>query len=121
MGNDYYKYEKVNRDKIIKGLKDRTITFQDARKISHKALSGLPDAPLSKLIEHIKHILNVGGEDCLGLGSDFDGVDSLPQNISGVQSLPVLVQEMQKQRISSRIIDKICYENAYRYFQDILK
>ncbi|MCD4676477.1 MAG: dipeptidase [Desulfobacula sp.] len=118
---DYYKYEKVNRDKIIKGLKDRTITFQDARKISHKALSGLPDAPLSKLIEHIKHILNVGGEDCLGLGSDFDGVDSLPQNISGVQSLPVLVQEMQKQRISSRIIDKICYENAYRYFQDILK
>ena len=118
---EYYKHEKVNRDRILKGLKDRTITLQDARKISRKALSNLTDASLSLLVDHARHILNVGGENCLGLGSDFDGVDSLPRTISGVQSLPNLIREMEKQGISSRIIDKICYENAYQYFQDILK
>ncbi|NOX34475.1 MAG: hypothetical protein GXP56_12205 [Deltaproteobacteria bacterium] len=118
---EYFKREKVNRDRILKGLKDKSLTFQDASKISHEALSNFSGAPLALLVEHLKHIVNKGGEDCLGLGSDFDGVTSLPQNISGVKSLPFLVREMQNHGISSRIIDKICYENAYRYFKAVLK
>ncbi len=40
--------------------------------------------------------------------------------ITGVQSLPKLIKEMQAQGISSRIIDKICHENAMHYFKKIL-
>lgn len=118
---EYHKHEKANRDRIIKGLKDKTMTFQDAREISREALTGLPDALLSLLVEHAKHMIDVGGEDCLALGSDFDGVDSLPQGMAGVQSLPLLVMEMEKKGISSRIIDKICYQNSYRFFNDLWK
>jgi len=118
---EYYEKEKINRDRVIKGLKDKTMTFQDAGGISQKALAGLADAPLSLLVEHAKHILNVGGEDCLGLGSDFDGVDSLPQGMTGVQSLPLLVMEMEKQGIASRIIEKICYRNTFRFFMEMWK
>src|SRR3989339_1137555 len=57
----YYQQEKLNRDRVIKGLRDKTMTFQDAGKISRKALSGLPDAPLSLLVGHVKYILNIGG------------------------------------------------------------
>jgi membrane dipeptidase len=117
---EYYGCERKNRDRIIRGLRDGSITFQDARAISQKALSGLPHAPLDLLVAHARHILNIGGEDCLGLGSDFDGVDSLARDLYGVQSLPVLVQEMENQKIPSRIIDKVCHENAYRYFNQIL-
>lgn len=117
---EYYKHEKVNRVKILKGLKGK-LTFQDAREMSRKALSELKNASLEQLVVHARHILDAGGEDCLALGSDFDGVDSLPQNIAGVQSLPLLVREMDKQGISPRVIDKICFKNACRYFQDILK
>lgn len=117
---DYYRVEKKNRDRIIKGLRDRSLTFEDARVIRDKVLSREADAPLDLLVAHARHILNVGGEDCLGLGSDFDGVDSLPQTISGVQSLPLLVREMQRQGMSSRVIDKISFENSYRYVRTIL-
>jgi len=118
---EYYKHELVCRNRILKGFKDKTITLQDARKITHEALSDLADAPLSLLVEHARHMIGVGGEDCLALGSDFDGVDSLPLTISGVHSLFNLVLEMQKQGISPRIIDKVCHGNAHRYFKHILK
>lgn len=118
---EYYQHEKANRDRIIKGLRDKTMTFREAEEISRKTLSGLANAPLSLLVGHAKHILNVGGEDCLGLGSDFDGVDSLPRGMTGVQSLPLLVMEMEKQGIAARIIDKICYQNSYQFFNDLWK
>jgi len=121
ISTDYYQHEKANRDRVIKGLKDKTMTFQEAGKISRNALSGLSDAPLSLLVEHAKHILNVGGEDCLGLGSDFDGVDSLPQCMKGIQSLPLLVMEMERMGIAPRIIDKICYQNSFRFFNEAWK
>ncbi len=118
---EYYQKEKANRDRVIKGLRDKTMTFQDAKEISAKTMVGLADAPLVLLVEHAKHILNVGGEDCLGLGSDFDGVDSLPQGITGVQSLPLLVMEMEKQGIPSRVTEKICYQNVHRFFCETWK
>jgi len=118
---EYYKTEKLNRVRVLKGLKDKTINVEDARKISHKALSKLRNASLDQLVAHAGHILDIGGEDCLALGSDFDGVDSLARNISGVQSLPILVREMENQGISPRVIEKICFKNAHRYFQDILQ
>lgn len=117
---EYYKHELVCRNKILKGFKDKTLTPQDARKISHDALSKLADAPLCLLVEHARHMIGVGGEDCLALGSDFDGVDSLPRTISGVHSLPKLVLEMEKQGICPRVIDKICHGNALGYFEHIL-
>lgn len=118
---EYYEKEKANRDRVIKGLRDKTMTFQDAKTISRKNLGGLMNAPISLLVGHAKHILNVGGEDCLALGSDFDGVNSLPQGIVGVQSLPLLAMEMEKQGIPSRVVEKICYQNAQRFFYETWK
>jgi len=115
----YHSHEKVTRNKIFDGLRNKTISINDAHKISHEALSHLTAASLPRLVEHARHILNVGGEDCLGLGSDFDGVDSLVQGVTGVQSVPAIVDEMQRQGISSRVIDKICYENAIGFFKRI--
>ncbi|MCP4720482.1 MAG: hypothetical protein GY860_13580 [Desulfobacteraceae bacterium] len=118
---EYYKHEIICRNKILKGFKDKTMGIPEAREIRHKALSNIDDASLSLLVTHAKHILKIGGENCLALGSDFDGVDFLPQSISGIQSLPKLIQEMQTQGIPSRVIDKICHENALQFFKKILR
>lgn len=116
---EYYIKEKNNRDMVVKGLKNKTITFQDAKKISQKNLSGLRNASLFLLMDHVKHMIRVGGEDCLSLGSDFDGVDSLPEGITGVESLPLLVQQMEKMGITPRVMDKICHQNAFRFFSEV--
>jgi len=117
---EYYKHEKKCRNKILNGLRDNSITFKDAHKISETLLSDLQDASISELVAHAKHIIEIGGEECLGLGSDFDGVTSIPKEMSGASSLPVLVQEMENQGIKSSTIDKITFENSYRYFKEIL-
>ncbi|MEN8212622.1 MAG: membrane dipeptidase, partial [Thermodesulfobacteriota bacterium] len=83
----YYKHEFKCMKKTLQAIRDKTMSFKQAWEIRRKALSKLDDAPLSLLVEHAKHILKTGGEECLALGSDFDGVESLPESISGVQSL----------------------------------
>ncbi len=101
-------------------MRDNSITFKDAHRISDDLLSNLQDPTITELVTHAKHIIDIGGEECLGLGSDFDGVTSIPKGMSGVSSLPILVQEMEKQGIKASVIDKITYQNSYRYFKEIL-
>ncbi|MBS1974191.1 MAG: dipeptidase, partial [Bacteroidetes bacterium] len=44
--------------------------------------------PLSLLIDHIDYIVKLVGVDYVGLGSDFDGIDSAPLGLDGVQDFP---------------------------------
>ena len=46
--------------------------------------------PLSVLVYYIDHAGKVAGVDHVGLGSDFDGVDDLPQGLNGIGDLPKL-------------------------------
>ncbi|GAB3814708.1 hypothetical protein GCM10028895_08060 [Pontibacter rugosus] len=50
--------------------------------------------PLSLLIDHIDHIVKLVGVDYVGLGSDFDGITSAPQQLDGVQDFPVITKEL---------------------------
>jgi membrane dipeptidase len=117
---EYYSREKAVRDKILAKMKRGEINFQQAGRISREALSDLEPARIAQLVDHALHIINKGGEDCLALGSDFDGVDSLPYGITGTGSLDMLVDEMQRRKIASRIIDKICCVNAFRFFNEAM-
>ncbi len=70
---------------------------------------------LADLIRHADAVLNLGGEDLLALGSDFDGCgDNFPEGVSGVQSIPAL-KEVFERHFGSRITEKIFFENAYRF------
>lgn len=78
----------------------------------------LPATPLSVLIDHLDHIAKVAGVDHVGLGSDFDGIPSLPEGIKGVEDLPVITYELLKRGYSERDIKKILGENFLRAFAE---
>jgi membrane dipeptidase len=82
------------------------------------AANPLPPAPLSALINHIDHIAKVAGIDHVGIGSDFDGVPSLPEGITGVQDLPVITYELLKRGYSEKDIKKVLGENFLRAFAE---
>lgn len=64
------------------------------------------------VICHIEHWLSLGGENAIGLGADFDGVeDNLPQGIKGCQDYYKLLD-----RIDNNVIDKITHDNFARVF-----
>ena len=74
---------------------------------------------LDAIVTHARHIVNMGGEDCLGLGSDFDGI---PTNaaIPDAAHLPHLADALKKAGFSERQIDKIFCENVLRVYREIL-
>lgn len=75
---------------------------------------------MESFLRHIRHILHVGGEDVLALGSDFDGITTNPV-LTDVSVLSNLWDAMEKDGISPRIIDKIKSENALRMMREVLK
>jgi membrane dipeptidase len=45
--------------------------------------------PLSMLLDHLDYIVKLAGVDHVGLGSDFDGINSAPQQLDDVTSYPL--------------------------------
>jgi len=76
----------------------------------------VPRPPLSRLIDHIDHIVKVAGIDHVGLGSDFDGVESLPEGLDDCSKLPLITYELLKRGYSESDIKKILGENFLRVF-----
>jgi membrane dipeptidase len=77
-----------------------------------------PSPPLSVLADHIDHIARVAGIDHVGLGSDFDGVPSLPVGLKDVSELPNLTYELLRRGYGEKEIRKVLGENFLRVFAE---
>jgi membrane dipeptidase len=69
------------------------------------------------LLKHVKHIIKVGGIECLSIGSDFDGIDKVC-NINNPKKLAMIDKFFKTSNLTSSIIDKILYKNALRVFKE---
>jgi membrane dipeptidase len=81
-----------------------------------EAANPLPPLPLSKLIDHIDHIVKVAGIDHVGLGADFDGANDFPEGARDVSMLPNITYELLKRGYNEPDIDKILGGNFLRVF-----
>lgn len=72
------------------------------------------------MVNHIKHIKNIGGIDVVALGADFDGIHSKVE-IEDASQMGKLVYALEKEKFSEDEIEKICYKNIERVIKDILK
>lgn len=91
----------------------------------HALFTNLPDqngkvyGTLHGLIEHIRHIIQVGGTDCIGLGSDFDGIGT-NMEMKDCSYMPVLEHALVKAGFQADTIEKIFYKNTLRVMKEIL-
>ena len=81
-----------------------------------EAANPLPPLPISKLIDHIDHIVKVAGIDHVGIGADFDGANDLPEGAQDVSMLPNITYELLRRGYSEQDIRKILGENFLRVF-----
>ncbi len=65
------------------------------------------------IIRHIDHFLSLGGEDNIGFGTDFDGIDSLPDGICGTRSLYTICEKL-NMLYGADVAEKIAGENFLR-------
>ena len=74
--------------------------------------------PLSVLIDHLQHMAKVAGIDHVGLGSDFDGVPSLPVGLEGIDKLPAITRALLERGFSDDDVRKILGGNFLRVMEE---
>ncbi len=78
------------------------------------------DSTAKRIAEHARHMVNIGGIDCVGLGSDFDGITGNLE-INDCTRLALLEKALEKEKFSSGEIEKIFYKNVLRVMRDSMK
>jgi membrane dipeptidase len=53
-----------------------------------------PKATIAQVADHIEHIRRIAGAESVGIGSDFDGIETTPSGLDGVAKYPALFQEL---------------------------
>lgn len=73
--------------------------------------------PLAMLLDHLDYIVKLAGVDHVGLGSDFDGTTSVPQQLDDVTTYPLITEQLLKRGYSKKDIKKILGGNFIRVFE----
>src|SRR2546426_1449391 len=79
--------------------------------------ANLPDVPVSRLIDHIEHMVRVAGSDHVCLGSDFDGVPMVPSGLEDVSRLPVITSELLRRGLPRPDVEKVLGLNVLRILE----
>lgn len=74
---------------------------------------------IEAVVRHAEHIVNTGGIEVLGLGSDFDGIDT-NEGLPGVQGMERLWDALQKKGFSEDALDLIFSGNVLRVYRETL-
>ena len=116
---EFYAREKPGMDAFFRAMAAGDTHFEAAWAASEKAEARPPRPPLSLVADHVKHAINVGGEDCVGLGGDMDGVNSTPLGLDGVKDYPRIAELLSRAGLTAAQVEKVCWGNMARVFQGI--
>ena len=78
-----------------------------------------PAATLEDAVAHIDHVVKVAGLDHVGIGSDFDGVSSVPVGLEDISKLPTLTAALLKRGYSEQDVKKILGRNFLRVLREV--
>jgi len=77
----------------------------------------LPPVTVSRLVDHVDHVVKLVGIDHVGIGSDFDGVQSTLSDLADVSQLANLTRELLRRGYSETDVDKILGGNMLRVME----
>lgn len=106
---------------------NRNLTDEMIKKLAEKGgIAGLnfcgaflsPDgrSTTDAMVRHIRHMMNVGGREVVGIGTDFDGVED-ELEIKGCQYMEMLPQAMERAGFTIGEIEDVCYRNAEKFLE----
>ncbi|WP_246587228.1 dipeptidase [Stakelama flava] len=78
----------------------------------------MPEVTVAMVADHVDHIAKVCGVDCVGIGSDFDGVPATPKGLDGVDKYPALFAELARRGWSDADLKKLAGGNLLRVLRE---
>jgi membrane dipeptidase len=82
-----------------------------------KTTHPVPHATLKQVADHIEHVRKVAGVDHVGIGSDFDGIDTTPEGLEDASKFPDLFAELIRRGWSDADLKKLAGQNLLRAFR----
>jgi membrane dipeptidase len=77
-----------------------------------------PSATIDDVVRHIEHVRNVAGIDHVGIGADYDGIDSTPVGLEDVSTYPALFAELARRGWSDADLRKLAGDNVMRVWRE---
>lgn len=109
--------------------KHRNLTKEQVKIIAeHKGVIGInlwekllgnEDNSSDAVLRHMNEIIDVGGEDIVAMGTDFDGCDINPE-LAGIEKIQSLHDYLSHHGFDEKLLDKIFFSNADRFFTNLL-
>jgi membrane dipeptidase len=81
----------------------------------------IPKGTIHDVVDHIEHVIKTAGIDHVGLGSDYDGIDSAPVQLEDVSKYPLITQELLNRGYTKEQILKVLGGNFMRVFRAVEK
>jgi membrane dipeptidase len=99
-------------ERLERGVSDTA----ERRKLADewKAAHPQPRASLSQVADHIEHVRKMAGVDHVGIGSDFDGIDTVPEGLEDVSKFPQLFAELIRRGWNDDDLKKLAGANLLR-------
>ncbi|MCX6028304.1 MAG: membrane dipeptidase [Chloroflexi bacterium] len=96
-------------------------TRQKIREAAGPRWAAIPLPGIEWIARHVQHAIAVGGEECIGLGGDLDGISFLPAGVTGVESYPRIAESLLAAGLTAAQVEKVCWGNMARVFGDVLE
>jgi membrane dipeptidase len=96
----------------------------ELKKQARALIEALPKgkrASWTKVVDHIEHVIQVGGEDAVGLGTDFDGIPDPPEGLDDYAMLPKITEELLRRGHTEAQVKKVLGENFLAFFARVEK
>ena len=114
LSQSFHDQERGSTSSFWKQVRSGQKSFDEAGEEAARAVRKLPRPPLDLVAAHVRHAIMVGGEDCVGLGGDLDGIDSTPLGIEGVGDYPKIAALLLQAGLSEAQVEKVCWRNFAR-------
>jgi membrane dipeptidase len=111
--NEHGRRQQAERDRLRAKYPNDEATVT-AELQAWRAANPEPRATLADVADHVDHIRKVAGIDHIGIGSDFDGISSVPAGLEDVSTYPALTAELLKRGYGDEDVKKILGLNVLR-------
>ncbi|MBR6569990.1 MAG: membrane dipeptidase [Clostridia bacterium] len=76
-------------------------------------------ADVNRVVDHMAYMCDLGGENHIGFGSDFDGIDEWPDGLRNAGDIPNLISAMRRRGFGDALVEKIAGLNFKAYMERI--
>jgi len=118
VSNEVMQWEAKAREWKPVGIAETDTAAVKAQRAEWLKANPAPKATLAEVADHVDHVKKLAGADHVGIGSDFDGIDTTPTGLQDVSTFPALFAELIRRGWSDEDLKKLARYNVLRVLKE---